>query len=110
MVKGAAGAFDGAPVGGVEVGVFERAVVVEGKAEVGDFAALFKEHLFVESLNLVEGIYLILRQLLASGRKRCLAGGKRRVRGMTDRGSRTSGRERWLGGMMSRGSRVSSGP
>ena len=86
MVKGAAGALDGAPVGGVEVRVFERAVVVEGEAEIGDFAALLKEHLFVESLDLIEGIYLILRQL------------------------RTSGRERWLGGMMSRGSRVSSGP
>ena len=68
MVEGAAGAFDGAPVGGVEVRVFERAFVVEGEAEVGDLAALFEEHLFVESLDLIKGIYLILRQLRTSGR------------------------------------------
>ena len=47
-----AGAFDGAPVVGIEIGMDVRAYVVDHKTQVGDLVALGGEHLFVESLDL----------------------------------------------------------
>ena len=51
-----AGAFDGAPVVGIELWVEVRAFVVDHKTQVGDLVALGGEHPLVESLNLEQGI------------------------------------------------------
>ena len=47
-----AGAFDAAPVSGIEIGgIDEIPLVVDAEGEVGDLVALREEHLFVEGLH-----------------------------------------------------------
>ena len=51
-----AGAFDGAPVVGIEIGVKVWAFVVDHETQVGDLVALGGEHFFVEGLDLEESL------------------------------------------------------
>ena len=51
-----AGAFDGAPVVGIKIGVEVRAFVVDDETQVGDLVALGGEHTLIEGLDLEQGL------------------------------------------------------